>query len=129
MNVITMATIHNELGDRERFQEILNENEGIVIIKFGADWCAPCKSISPYVKEMISKLPSAFTVYDLDVDDNFEIYAYLKSKKMVTGIPVILAYYRGNKSFASNECVIGAVEGDYNTFFTKCIAESISYKT
>ena len=79
-----MATIHNELGDREEFQEMLNKNEGVVIIKFGADWCAPCKLISPYVKEMISKLPLGFTVYDLDVDDNFEIYAYLKSKKMVT---------------------------------------------
>ena len=123
-----MATIHTELADREAFQEILEANEGIIILKFGAEWCQPCKLISPYVKEMVAKLPALFTVYDLDVDDNFEIYAYLKSKKMVTGIPTMLAYYRENKTFASNECISGANEEDYKQFFMKCISKSISYK-
>lgn len=123
-----MASVLDHIEDRESFQTILDENEGIIILKFGADWCGPCKLISPFVKSMIDKLPSIFTVYDLDVDDNFEIYAYLKSKKMVTGIPTLLAYYKENKTFASNECVSGANEDDYKRFFTKCIAQSISYK-
>ena len=123
-----MATVHNELADREAFQEVLESNEGIIILKFGAEWCQPCKAITPFVKEMIGKLPPSFTVYDLDVDDNFEIYAYLKSKKMVTGIPVILAYYRENKTFASNESISGANEEDYKQFFLKCITKSMTYK-
>ena len=123
-----MATIHNELADREAFQEILNSNEGIVILKFGAEWCQPCKLINPFVHEMFNKLPAGFTVYDLDVDDNFEIYAYLKSKKMVTGIPVVLAYYRENKTFASNESISGANKEEYNAFFLKCITKSMTYK-
>ena len=123
-----MATIHNELADREAFQEILNSNEGIVILKFGAEWCQPCKLIDPFVHGMFNKLPTGFTVYDLDVDDNFEIYAYLKSKKMVTGIPVVLAYYRENKTFASNESISGANQEEYNAFFLKCITKSMTYK-
>lgn len=123
-----MATVYTELADREAFQEVLDQNEGIVILKFGADWCGPCKLISPFVKTIVDKLPSSFTMYDLDVDDNFEIYAYLKSKKMVTGIPVILAYYRENKTFASNESISGADEVAYKRFFTACITKSISYK-
>jgi len=123
-----MATIVTEIPDREAFQEILDSNEGIILLKFGASWCNPCKLISPFVNTMISKLPSTFTIYDLDVDDNFEIYAYLKSKKMVTGIPAILAYYRENKTFASNESISGANEEDYKKFFTACITKSISYK-
>ena len=71
-----MATIVTEIPDREAFQEILDSNEGIILLKFGASWCNPCKLISPFVNTMISKLPSTFTIYDLDVDDNFEIYAY-----------------------------------------------------
>ena len=47
---------------------------------------------------------------------------------MVTGIPTLLAYYKENKTFASNECVSGANEDDYKRFFTKCIAQSIYYK-
>ena len=123
-----MATIVTEIPDREAFQEILDSNEGIILLKFGASWCNPCKLISPFVNTMISKLPSSFTIYDLDVDDNFEIYAYLKSKKMVTGIPAILAYYKENKTFASNESISGASEEDYKKFFTACITKSISYK-
>ena len=123
-----MATVHTELEDREAFQEILDANEGIIILKFGAEWCQPCKAISPYVQEMIGKLPPVFTVYDLDVDDNFEIYAYLKSKKMVTGIPAMLAYYKENKTFASNESISGANQEQYKKFFIKCIGKSMSYR-
>lgn len=117
-----------EIADREEFQKILNENQGIVIIKFGATWCQPCKLISPYVKELVEKLPQNITVYDLDVDDNFEIYGYLKSKKMVSGIPVLLAYYRENKSFASNECISGVDKNALKEFFTTCVTQSISYR-
>ncbi len=123
-----MATVYTELADREAFQEVLDNNEGIVILKFGADWCSPCKLIAPFIKSMMEKLPESFTVYDLDVDENFEIYAYLKSKKMVTGIPAMLAYYKENKTFASNHSISGANEEAYKTFFTACITKSISYK-
>ena len=70
-----MATVHTDLEDREVFQEVLDSNEGVIIIKFSAEWCGPCKLISPYVKEFISTLPENVTFYDLDVDDNFEIFA------------------------------------------------------
>jgi thiol-disulfide isomerase/thioredoxin len=123
-----MVTIKTEIADRNEFQTILDNNEGIVIIKFGATWCNPCKTIAPFVKEMVNKLPNTFTVYDLDIDDNFEVYAFLKSKKMVSGIPTLLAYYRENKSFASSQCVSGTDENAYKQFFIKCISESIRYK-
>ena len=117
-----------EIADRDEFQKILNENQGIVIIKFGATWCQPCKLISPDLKELVEKLPLNITVYDLDVDDNFEIFGYLKTKKMVTGIPVLLAYFRENKTFASNECISGVDKEAVKTFFTKCVTQSISYR-
>ena len=48
-----MATVHQEIPDREAFQEILNNNDdGIIIIKFGADWCQPCKLINPWLKNI-----------------------------------------------------------------------------
>lgn len=123
-----MATVKTEIADRNSFLSILNENEGIVLIKFGATWCKPCKEIAPFVKEMVSKLPKTFTVYDLDINDNFEVFAFLKSKKMVSGIPTVLAYYRENKTFASNQCVSGIDEKEYKQFFVNCISESVRYK-
>ena len=122
-----MPQIHENIADRKDFQHILNANEGVIIIKMGAEWCKPCTLISPYIKEHISTLPDNFTVYDLDIDDNFEIYAYLKSMKMVTGIPTLLAYYKGNTTFASDECVCGVNKSIYDIFFKKCIEEAEKY--
>ena len=124
-----MAKVVRVIEDREEFQKILNENKGIVIIKFGADWCRPCQSISPHVKSLCENLSNVYTLYDLDVDDNFELYAYLKSKKMVNGIPTILAYYSGNTSFASDECVIGTSKEAYNLFFKNCQEKSLQIET
>jgi thiol-disulfide isomerase/thioredoxin len=121
------ATILPHIEDRHDFQRILNENTGVVLLKFSAEWCAPCKSITPFVKQTFEKLPENFTIYELDVDDNFEIYVYLKSKKMITGIPALLAYYRGNTSFASDESISGASEPSYRDFFAKCISQAATY--
>lgn len=122
-----MVTTIESIKDRDEFQSILNENKGIIIIKFGAEWCRPCGVISPYIEKYLSTLSDSYTYYDLDIDDNFEIYAYLKSKKMVTGIPTLLAYYKNNTTFASNESVSGVDEAHYDTFFERCGVESQKY--
>ena len=81
------------IEDRLEFHNLLNANKGIIILKFGAEWCQPCKLIAPLVDEYKKKLPSGISFYDLDVDDNFEIFAYLKSKKMVT-TPEVYKYIK-----------------------------------
>jgi thiol:disulfide interchange protein len=70
-----------------------------VILKFHADWCAPCKVIGPKVKNMVlekaEQLKShenKFIYIEVDVDECFDLYAFLKSKKMVRGIPTIFLY-------------------------------------
>jgi hypothetical protein len=56
----------------------------------------------------------------IDIDDNFEIYAFLKSKKMVNGVPVILCYKKGNISWIPDKAVVGADERQVNIFFQEC---------
>lgn len=70
-----------------------------VILKFHADWCAPCKVIGPKVKNMVlekaEQLKShenKFIYIEVDVDECFDLYAFLKSKKMVRGIPTVFLY-------------------------------------
>ena len=115
-----MVVIINQISDRNEFDTILNENEGVVILKFGATWCKPCKLITPFVSKIIDTLADSYTVYDLDIDDNFEIFAYLKSKRMLSGVPSMLAYKKGNVSFAPNELVSGTVQTSYRDFFIRC---------
>lgn len=121
-----IMSVLNSIEDRQAFHALLAENKGIIILKFGAEWCNPCKLIAPLVAEYKAKLPQGITFYDLDVDDNFEIYAYLKSKKMVSGIPALLAYFPGNTTFASDASISGTNEEQIKGFFNTCIAKYIS---
>jgi hypothetical protein len=55
----------------------------------------------------------------IDVDESFELYAFLKNKKMVNGIPAILAYYKGNLHYAPDDGVIGANNTEIIAFFER----------
>jgi len=106
--------------DRESFLEVLNKNTGVVILKFSADWCAPCSRIKGIVDEMVmlrvdNRKDVSF--YFIDVDESFDLFAHLKSKKIVPGIPALLLYRTGNTSFAPDNVYIGTDTEEIKRFF------------
>ena len=114
-------TLHS-LSKQGLAQQLQN-NPGIVIIKFGAEWCGPCKKIEGLVYEWFSKLPEEQTqcvLVDIDDDECFDLYATLKSKKMVNGVPTILAYVKGNMNIIPDFSVVGADPTQVNYFFQQC---------
>ena len=56
----------------------------------------------------------------VDVDESFELYAFLKSKKMVRSIPTLLSYEKGNVSYVPNDVVVGSSVDEINIFFKGC---------
>lgn len=107
---------------KDSFSQLLQTNNGLLIIKFGAEWCGPCKNIDPLVYYWMNKLSTHPNVQCaiIDIDESFEIYAFLKSKKMVNGVPVILCYKKGNISWIPDKAVVGADERQVNIFFQEC---------
>lgn len=114
-----MSPILTSIGDTPDFLRILQENPGIVLIKFGAGWCGPCKKIEDQVHEGMNSMPDNVQCYIIDVDECFEIYAFLKSKKMVNGIPAILSYVKGNLHYVPNDSVTGANAEQVRLFFER----------
>lgn len=102
------------------FKNELQNNPGALIIKFGAEWCGPCKTIDPLVKHHMSNLPVTIKGAIIDIDENFEIYAFLKSKRQVNGVPVILCYKKGNLTWIPDLVVVGADVNQINAFFENC---------
>ena len=45
--------IYTEVHDRDQFLAILKENPGIMVFKFGADWCAPCQTIKTMLNNIL----------------------------------------------------------------------------
>ena len=95
---------------------------GVLIIKFGADWCGPCKKIAPLYKDFIKKSGQNILFADIDVDENLDLYMALKKHKMIQGIPVFLAFY-GNterdKWYIPDDSIVGADENAVNDFFER----------
>ena len=112
--------IISKFENRQEFLTLLQVNPGIIILKLGATWCGPCKKIAPVLEGFFATSPANVICADIDVDESFDLYAYLKNKKMVNGIPAILLYRKGNTTFAPNDSITGANPKDLDDFFKRC---------
>ena len=109
------------LKDKEQLFKLLEHNPGLVIIKLGATWCRPCQKIKPVVDGFFASSPAERVLCcDIDVDDCPELYTFLKSKRMVNGIPVMLCYKKGNVHYIPDDSVIGGDPSSLDAFFRRC---------
>ena len=123
--------IISEIASREAFFYLLEQNPGLIILKLGAKWCGPCKTIKHVVDGFFASSPNTVVCGDIDVDQSYDFYSFLKSKKMVNGIPVILCYKKFNKTFIPDDMVTGADAAQLHQFFLRCgayLQESSLYK-
>lgn len=110
---------YTHVRDRAHFAEIIERTPGTIVFKFGATWCGPCKRIEAQVHGHFRQLPANVTVYDLDVDENVDVFAHLRSKKLVPGVPTLLMYASGGHYLAPIRSVSGANPAGIDAFFVQ----------
>lgn len=108
-------------ANRNEFFASLNNNPGLIIVKFGADWCGPCKLIEEDVHRYFHSMPDTVQCAIIDVDKTFDLYAFMKSKKITKGIPTILCYYKGNTHYVPDDVIVGADKQELHLFFKRCL--------
>ena len=116
--------ILTQVNTIQDFKNCLLNNPGIFIIKFGADWCGPCRRIEPIVQSYMSNAPENVQCAITNIDEAIELYGFLKNKRMLNGVPAILAYYKGNLHYVPNNGVIGDNIAQINGFFQQCFIEA-----
>ena len=82
--------------DVEKFKEELTnmkKNE-VLLVKFSAEWCKPCKKIKPFVDNMYNSFPNNIIIVEIDIDESLDLYMIFKSKKMLTGVPTLFAFHK-----------------------------------
>ena len=116
------SPIKTNLKTADDLCTLLESNPGIVIVKLGATLCKPCKMIEPVIYSWLNKLEHEKTQrVVLDIDDCIDLYGFLKKKRVVRGVPTLLAYYKENTHYIPDDMSFGSDENETNAFFVRCV--------
>jgi len=91
------------------FDEVVIKSEKPVLVDFWAEWCGPCRIISPILDEISAEFAERALVVKCDVDSSPDISA----RYGIRNIPTVLFFKNGN--IADRQ--VGAVPK--NIFLTK----------
>ena len=78
--------------EEKNFEEEVLKTEGKVLVDFYADWCGPCRMMSPVIDDIAKELDGKVKVGKVNVDNNQE----LAIKYDVMSIPTIMVFEKGN---------------------------------
>lgn len=88
-----------EFTDANFQQEVIQSNK-VTLIDLWAEWCGPCRLMSPVVEELANEYKGRAVIGKLNVDDNPEV----PTEYNVRGIPTFLLFKNGEL----REKIVGA---------------------
>ena len=79
-----------DVSDSDFETEVL-KSDGPVLVDFWAEWCGPCKALSPLIDEVAQEMGDKLKVVKINIDDNPES----PTKYGVRGIPTLMLFKGG----------------------------------
>lgn len=75
-----------------KFSELIQKDTP-VLVDFFAEWCGPCKTMSPILKDVKETLGDQVSILKIDVDKNQQLAALFQ----VRGVPTLILYKNGKQ--------------------------------
>lgn len=82
-------TVHNTTDSS--FESDVIKSEQPVLVDFWAEWCGPCKMVSPILEELAGELGDKVKIVKVNIDENPET----PTKFGVRGIPTLMVFKGG----------------------------------
>ena len=97
--------------DDASFDAVVSKTELPVVVDFWADWCGPCKQVSPIIEELARQHGDKVTFVKMDTNTN----PVTPANSHVLGLPTIQVYVGGElvkafKGAKSKSALLGAIE-------------------
>ena len=83
-----MAAVHL---DQNNFKTEVLDSSIPVLVDFWAEWCGPCKMLSPIVDQVASELAGKLKVAKLNVDESPDLAGQFN----VMSIPTLIVFKKG----------------------------------
>ena len=77
---------------KSSFQDIITQDVP-VLVDFYADWCGPCKMLSPILQQVKAELGDDLKIVKIDVDKNQSLAAKFQGR----GVPTMILFKEGNQ--------------------------------
>lgn len=81
-----------QVSDADFDQQVIN-GQGLTIVDFWAEWCAPCRMIAPVLEELAHEYAGKMTIAKLNVDENPKTAARFG----IRSIPTLLLFKGGER--------------------------------
>ena len=85
-----MTAIKN-CNENDFENEVLKSNLP-VIVDFWAEWCGPCKMLTPILEELSNEMKNEINIVKVNLDENQD----LAMKYSIRSIPTLLLFNEGN---------------------------------
>ena len=81
----------NQISSTEQFEKEVLKSPNPVFVDFWAEWCGPCRMVSPVVEELSQEYGDKVDFVKINVDDNND----LAQKFNVFSIPTLAVFKDG----------------------------------
>lgn len=72
------------------FDEIIRSKKNL-LVDFSAEWCGPCKTLAPILKEVKKEIGDSATIIKIDIDKNPQTAALWQ----VQSVPTLILFVNG----------------------------------